>query len=279
MAIFALFSRFTMNVMYRAGITLVFLLCSICMFAQNKDKLFGGDAEKIKARNGFILMGNADFDAPGGDMAQRFGLSYRLGPGVLYKTSSNWLFGIKCDFILGSVVHQDSLMINIKDKYSKGDGSLYEFINNGGERIGVPVYERGYAIGLQVGKIIPFSDRYPDNGPILLGTVGFIQHKIDIYDKDKTIESLAGDYLKGYDRLTNGSFVEGYAGYVFFANNRLLNFTLGIDALFGFTQGRRDYLYDVMHSDNEKRLDVLFGLRGGWLIPIFKRKSEDILFE
>jgi len=59
----------------------------------------------------------------------------------------------------------------------------------------------------------------------------------------------------------------------------LLNFTIGVDALFGFTQDRRDYLYDVMRPDNQQRLDILFGLRGGWFIPIFKRKSEDILFE
>ncbi len=250
----------------------------VCCFGQDKDKLFG-DAPKVHARNGFILNGNGAFDIPGGDMAKRFGDSYRVGPAVLYKTTKNWIWGAKFDFILGGKVHQDSLMINIKDKYSTGDGSLYEFLNNQGERIGVPVYERGYAVGLEFGKIIPFSLRYPDNGLVLMGTVGFIQHKIDIYDKDKTVQQLRGDYLKGYDRLTNGSFVEGYVGYIFFSNNRLVNFTIGVDALFGFTQDRRDYLYDVMRPDNAQRLDVLFGLRGGWFIPIFKRKSEDLLFE
>jgi hypothetical protein len=253
-------------------------LLSMNVHAQDKDKLFG-NAEKVSARNGFILNVNGNFDIPGGDMAQRFGLSYRIGPGVLYKTASNWIFGVKCDFILGGDVHQDSLMSNIKDAYNGKDGKLYEFINNGGQRVGVPVYERGYAIGVSAGKIIPFSDRFPDNGLMLLATAGFIQHKIDIYDRDKTVEQLRGNYLKGYDRLTNGAFVEGYAGYVFFANNRLLNFTLGLDALFGFTQGRRDYLYDVMRPDNQQRLDVLFGIHGAWFVPMFKRKSEDMLFE
>jgi len=264
--------------MYKAIFTSFFLLLSISVLAQDDNKIFGTN-EKIIARSGFILTGNADFDIPGANMAQRFGISYRLGPGVLYKTSSNWLLGVKCDFILGGVVHQDSLMANIKDKYSVGDGSLYEFINNGGERIGVPVYERGYAVGIQVGKIINFNKYHPDNGLILLASSGFLQHKIDIYDKDKTVQQLSGQYLKGYDRLTNGIFVEGYAGYVFFSSNKLLNFTLGGDGLFGFTRGRRAYLYDVMRPDTGKRLDILFGLRGGWYIPMFKRKSEDMLFE
>ena len=246
---------------------------------QDKDLLFGPSSNDIKPKSGFILCGNADFDLPGAAMAQRFGASYREGPGILYKTTKNWFWGGKFDFINGDKVHQDSLMINIKDMYSNSGGSLYEFINNSGERIGVPIYERGYATGLSVGKLIPVNKLHPDNGLMLLTTAGFIQHKIDIYVKDKDIPQLQAQYLKGYDRLTNGVFVEQYAGYTFFSKYKLINFTLGLDALFGFTQGRRNYEYDVMHSDTEKRLDILFGLRGGWFIPMFHRKSEDLLFD
>jgi hypothetical protein len=60
---------------------------------------------------------------------------------------------------------------------------------------------------------------------------------------------------------------------------KLINFTLGADVLVGFTQGRRDYLYDVMRPDNAKRLGVLIGVRTGWFIPMFKRNSEDMMFE
>ena len=258
--------------------TTLFLLATLSAHGQDKEKLFGVD-ESIKRKHGFILNGNADFDIPAADMAKRFGLSYRLGPAVLYKTEKNWVFGAKFDFILGSKVNQDSLMINIKDKYSGSGGSVYEFINNSGERIGVPVYERGYAVGLSAGKIISFSKLHPDNGLMLLTTAGFIQHKIDIYVKDKDVPQLQANYLKGYDRLTNGLFVEEYAGYTYFSQYKLINFTLGVDALFGFTQGRRDYLFDVMRPDTAKRLDILFGLRGGWFIPMFRRKSEEISFQ
>jgi hypothetical protein len=91
--------------------------------------------------------------------------------------------------------------------------------------------------------------------------------------------SLRGRYLRGYDRLANGTFVEQYVGYAYFSSNKLINFTIGADILAGFTQGRRDYLYDVMRPDNAKRLDLLYGLRAGWFIPMFKRKSEDMIFE
>ena len=99
------------------------------------------------------------------------------------------------------------------------------------------------------------------------------------FDKDKAVPQLRGAYLKGYDRLTNGAFIEEYAGYTYFSKYQLVNFTIGLDALVGFTQGRRDYLYDVMRPDNAKRIDILYGLRAGWFIPMFKRKSEDLLFE
>jgi hypothetical protein len=259
-------------------IAVLFLFATVAVYGQAKDDLFG-PAAVLVARSGFILNGNGSFDIPGADMAKRFGLSYRIGPAVLYKTKSNWLFGAKCDFILGNTIKEDSLMINIIDKYSAHSGALYEFINAAGERVGIPVYERGYAIGLQAGKIINLYRSHPDDGIILLSTVGFIQHKINIYDRDKSVSQLSGAYLKGYDRLTNGTFVEQYAGYAYFSKHKLINFTLGVDALFGFTRGRRDYLYDVMRADNRQRLDILFGVRGGWFIPIFKRKSEDLLFE
>ncbi|MCW3122671.1 MAG: hypothetical protein JWQ38_2163 [Flavipsychrobacter sp.] len=258
--------------------TLLLLLSTVPVFAQNKDDLFAPGIAP-DTRHGFILNGNAAFDMPGGDMAKRFGNNYRLGPALLYKTSANWLFGAKFDFIIGSKIKEDSLMFNIRDKYSATSGQLYEFINSGGERIGVPVYERGYAVGVNAGKIFNFSKNHPDNGLVLLTTVGFIQHRINIYDKDKSVNQLRGDYIKGYDRLTNGSFIEQYVGYMYFSDSRLVNFTIGIDALFGFTQGRRDYLYDVRRADTKQRVDMLFGLRGGWFIPIFKRKSEDLLFE
>jgi len=258
--------------------TWLLLLGVVSAYAQDKDKLFGG-ALVPKSRHGVLISISGNADLPAADMAKRFGGSFRIGPDILYKTTSNWLIGAKCDFIFGNDIKQDSLMINIRDKYSGQSSNLYEFINGSGERVGVPVYERGYLIGLQVGKIISLTKNHPDDGITVIGSAGFIQHKIDIYNTNKDVPALQGDYLKGYDRLTNGLFVEGYAGYTHIDRHLLLNYTIGVDAMFGFTQGRRDYLYDVMHADTNQRLDILFGLRGGWFIPIFKRKSEDIMFK
>ncbi len=240
-------------------------------WAHAQDELFG--TPKREAKKGFVisLAGNLDF--PGGDMARRFGTSYRVGPSVFYKTRSNWLLGVKADFILGNKVEEPGFLQNIRTS----EGTL---ITTEGFRKPIETYERGYAIGLQFGKTINFSKTNPDNGLQLITSAGFIQHKIHIVTRNAgTIPQLQGDYKKGYDRLANGMYVEQYAGYVYYANNGLVNFTVGLDVLAGFTQGRRDYLFDVGRPGNDKRFDLLFGIRGAWFIPIFRRKSEEIFFE
>jgi len=120
---------------------------------------------------------------------------------------------------------------------------------------------------------------HPDNGWVLMTSAGFIQHKIDIFNSTKDIQQIRGVNLKGYDRLTNGSYIDQYLGYIYFSKTQLVNFTLGLDALFAVTQDQRAYLYDVMHSDSKQRLDMMFGIRAGWIFAIFKRKSEELNFE
>ncbi|MCB0700194.1 MAG: hypothetical protein KDC11_10110 [Chitinophagaceae bacterium] len=246
------------------------LLILMGIGAKAQDGLFA--TEKPEAKKGFVLGFNGAFDLPGGDMADRFGPSYRVGAQVFYKFKSNWVVGPKFDFIFGSLLREDSLMANIQDRYGS-------FIGQTGQRIGVTIGERGYMIGMQGGKIFPIGKNSADNGVLALTTVGFMQHKIFIRDRDGEISALRDDYLKGYDRLTNGWFLEQYVGYSYISKRNILNFHIGLDLVAGFTAGRRNWLYDVRRAGTDSRLDMLFGIRGGWYIPIFRHKSEDIFFE
>jgi hypothetical protein len=260
------------------SLLLLLIFSGFTLYTYAQSDLFG-PSENRNVRHGVVLNINGGYDMPAGDMANRFDNSWRIGPAVMYKSKKNWLIGARFDFITGRNVNEDSLMVNITDKYETGKRNLYSFINNSGQRIGVPVYQRGYATGITAGKIFSRSKDHPDNGLMLLTTVGFMQHRINIYDKDRTVEQLNDGLRKGYDRLTNGMYVGQYVGYVYFAQNKLINFSLGLDCMVGFTRGRRDYLYDVMRADNADRLDILIGIRGGWYLPIFSRKSEDLVFE
>jgi hypothetical protein len=227
---------------------------------------------KLPPRQGFLLGVNGNFDIPAGDMAKRFGLSYRLGPSIQYKTRKNWIFGLKAEFILGDGIREDSMFTGIVD----AEGT---FINQDGQRIGINRYERGFMAGVEAGKIINTSKKISDNGIVLLTGIGFMQHKILIQDKGESLQQLRGNYRKGYDRLTNGIYLEQYIGYLYLSDNGLINFHIGLDIAWGFTEGRRAYLFDVQRPGNDKRNDIFFGVRGGWYLPMFKRKSEEFYFE
>ena len=238
---------------------------------QAQEELFGKMDSVSHARSGFIIGVNSAFDIPAADMAKRFGLAYRLGPSIQYKTENNWMFGVKGEFMLSGNVNEDSLFYNIKDAYGG-------FINSSGQRTKVATYERGYIVGITAGKIFQIGKRNKDNGILVQSGIGFMQHKIKIFDKNNAIYALQGNYVKGYDRLANGLYIEQYVGYNYMSHKGYANFHIGLDIVAGFTQGRRDWLFDVMRPDNQKRLDVMFGIRGGWYIPIFKHKVEEMLF-
>ena len=244
-------------------------LLSMASFAQ-KD-LF--QSTKQPARKGFLLGANGNFDFAAGDMANRFGNNYRIGPSLQYKTLKNWIFGVKMDFINGDKVKNRSALFS-----GISDASGY-FFNQDGQRIGINVYERGYMAGLEFGYVYNTSKRVGDQGIMLLTGIGFMQHKILIQDKSESIFPLRGDYRKGYDHLTNGLYVEQYLGYLFMSHNGLVNFHAGLDIALGFTQGRRDFNFDTHTSGNDHRTDILVGIRGGWYLPFFKRKSEELFFE
>lgn len=249
------------------------LLQPLFLSAQTKtDKeIFGDIAPEGTAHSGVVFGFNGNLDFPFADMKDRFGTSYRVGPSILYKTKSNFFLGAKFDFILGGKINEDSVLYNVK----ADNGGI---IDKNGFLKNVGIFERGYAVGIQAGKLFSFDNFKKESGLMLLTGIGFIQHKINFVDKDETILPLLGKNEKRYDRLTNGWFVEQFAGYTHFGNSGFFNYHLGINALFGFTEGRRDYLYDVMRPGTDQRMDILFGIRGGWYIPIFKRNTEEIFY-
>lgn len=258
------------HILMKRIIFLLQIFCGISTLAWAQKDLF--EETKLPARKGFLLGVNAGFDMPAADLANRFGNSYRIGASMHYKTNKNFMFGVKLDFNNGNIIREDSLFYGIKDQSGT-------YINQDGQRLGINIFRRGIMAGFEAGYIFNISKTVSDNGIMLLTGVGFMQHKILLQDKSESILSLRGDYRKGYDRLTNGLYLEQYLGYFNISKNALINFHIGLNFAAGFTQGRRDFLYDVRRSGNDKRMDIMFGLKGGWYLPMFKSKSEELFFE
>lgn len=250
-----------------------FLLLTCCLISQ---AVFGQDDEDSSAHKAIAdHIWNIDalcgIDFPAADMAKRFGTSYRIGFGLKNKTSSNWIYGAKFEFIMGKQIKEDSLLYGVKT----ASGNV---IAQSGDLMNIGIFERGYQVGIQVGKILPIAMLNKNSGPMILVSTGFMQHRIKLFDKDLSFPQINDGYYKGYDRLTNGMYIDEFIGYNYFSTNKLVNVYAGFNMTQGFTKGRRDFLYDVMRTDNASRKDLLFGFKLGWVITIYRKSVEETYY-
>ena len=136
----------------------------------------------------------------------------------------------------------------------------------------VRVFERGYHISTTFGKIFSFRKPNPNSGIMVTAGPGFIQHKIRIEPIGNTVPQLEDEYLKGYDQLTNGLELRECIGYAYFSNVQLVNFFFGFEFIQGFTENRRDHNFDNPEHTEGKRLDLMYGIKLGWVLPLYKKK-------
>ena len=211
------------------------------------------------------------FQFPGGDLPDRFGTSSAIGPGFLVKSGSNWLFGIDANFIFGNKLNEDSLLNNLLTS----DGYI---INEAGEYADIGLFERGFYASGKIGKIIPIFGSNKNSGLMILFGGGYLQHKIRIEVKDNNAAQLRGDYKKGYDRLSDGFQVNEFIGYMHIGETRLANFFIGLEFVQAWTENRRSMNFDLMRRDDTKRLDMLTGIKVGWIFPLRKSMPKDFYY-
>jgi hypothetical protein len=217
-----------------------------------------------------MIAAQGAFQFPGGDMAKRFGPDGTIGASFYYKTASNWLLGGEFNFIFGGTVKEDPLRpLETRDSFMIALGGTPQVIN---------YYERGYTTFAKLGKIFPKFGPNMNSGIFLKGGVGFIQHKIKYYWTGDGPPQLHGDYVKGYDRLTNGLAITESAGYMHLSNKNFLNFSAELELIQGFTQNRRSWDFDLMAQDTRQRLDLFYGIKLIWYVPLYGKNSGEISY-
>lgn len=209
------------------------------------------------------------YQVPGGDMEYRFGDNHNIGFGFHIKSKTNWYYGVQGTYITGNrVIQEKGFLSNLKV-----EGGYV--LDNDGQFAKVSLQQRGFTITADGGYLFPVLGPNRNSGILVFGGVGLLQHKIRIEHQDSEISQLEGEYLKGYDRLTNGLVLHQFAGYYYMSNYKLVNFYIGIEGWQGFTQSRRDFNFDTQMKDDAKRLDMLYGIRAGWVLHLYKRMSTD----
>lgn len=213
---------------------------------------------------------------PGRDMATRFGFSSTVGVAYMHKTKSNWYLGFDADFLFGDQVREEGILAPISTGPDANGNSFV--IDGNGTYAEIHMYERGFIFMPRFGRLLPLFGPNPNSGLLITLGGGFMQHKIRIEDRDNRTPQLQGDMKKGYDRLTNGFAWQQFIGYMHLGNRHMVNFFAGIEMVEGFTRNRRLVNYDTGLQDLTKRLDMLYGLRAGWIIPFYRRAPEKVYF-
>lgn len=231
---------------------------------------FVGKAQ-IDSAQAIPLVGiNLGGQLPGGDLASRFGPNLSLGLGFMYKTKKNWIYGIAGNYMFGRNVRED-VVSNLKT-------STGYVVDNAGYQADLRITERGLGVHLQLGKVLNVANTNPNSGLMVIIGAGVLQHKVNLYDGQQQIAAIKGSMRYGYDRLTLGFSISEFVGYLFLSENKLLNFYVGVEGVQAVTKSLRKVNYDTGLPDTRRRLDMLTGLRLGWILPLYKRKPRDFYY-
>jgi hypothetical protein len=220
------------------------------------------------------------FQLPAGDVADRYGYNSTIGVGAMIKTSKNYLFSFGANYIFGNKIQNaDTIMWMVETQSG-------HIIDGNGTYALFALYERGYSFNFRFGKILNVLNPNPNSGLLLMGGIGFLTHRMKIDNQHRTAPQISDDYAKGYDRFTGGIALSEFVGYFFMGKHRLANFYAGFELYQAFTKSLRSRVFDqvvydsnsetykVVGKDNNSYLDLFFGIKVGWMLPVYRRAPD-----
>ncbi len=219
-----------------------------------------------------IVYGAYGFHFLGGDIADRFGPSSTIGAGLGYKTKGNMYFGAEYNYLWGGKVKGGN---EILAEILTSDGQI---ISQSGEYAIFQYMQRGHMINAEVGKLFPVFSSNPNSGIMLKLGLGYLQHRMFVSVQENTALQLRDDYKKGYDRLTSGFSLTQFVGYMFLGDTRIWNFYGGLEFSQAWTKNRRDWNFDTRAKDDSQKLDLFFGIKIGWVIPLYRQAPQDYYY-
>lgn len=210
-----------------------------------------------------------------GDLADRYDFFHHVGFSSGYKFANKFYVGLAGNFMFGrrmSFTHQ-SLFGHLMD--DKGN-----ITDQNGDNATILLFSRGFNANVEVGRLFSILSPNENSGILFKLGAGYLNHRIRIESNNHVVPSLELDYKKGYDRLTTGINTSQFLGYLLMSDNSFLNFYAGFYLQEGFTKNRRPIFYDQpdIPVSQDTRLDIQYGFKVGWLIPVYKRKPREFYY-
>lgn len=215
---------------------------------------------------------NAGYYIPAADMSERFGLNASVGGAFNIKNKKNWTFGCSYNYIFGDDVKNERTYLS---SILVEDGFI---IDGNGQYAEINLMERGWNVFLSAGKIIPVVKRNRNSGIWINTGFGLLEHRILINNPLNLAPQIKGDYKKGYDKLSNGFALNQFVGFIWMNKKSIFNTYAGLNVTAAWTENRRSYDFVIAQKPNEKRFDMIIGIKVGWVIPVYRRTPDPFYY-
>lgn len=229
--------------------------------------------KKQQSAQAWLIKPSFALQFPGGDMADRFGNSASIGLGVGYKFPGNWQLAVDGQWMFGNKVQ------NLQQLLKPVLTDRGRILNQTGNYADVSVVQRGTFGSLDVGKTLNLLSANANSGVSLEAGVGYLIHWIDISNSGNDAPQINDEYAKGYDHLSGGLMLKQSLGYTYLSTNRRVNFRFSFEIIEAFTENWRGYSYSTGQEINESRLDLLYGFRFQWILPIYKSETSEYFYD
>lgn len=212
---------------------------------------------------------------PDRDFAKRFSNFNGIGFGVMLKTKHNLAFSGEGNYHFSSTIKPNSYLANLTNNVSA-------ISNSAGYPSSVSLGMRGFNIGGKIGYLLSLSHKNRNSGLVFLVGGSLVMHKVHIATTRNEVPGLTPEKKAGYDRYSSGWAISQFVGYQFQSINRSYNFYIGFDLMQAYTYNRRKFNYDERQFDTGLHRDDYYGIKVGWMIPIYlntKTNDDEFIFK
>ncbi len=226
------------------------------------------DQGQIQSAKGFLFSPHWSHQYLSGDLSDRFYNFNSIGLSALYKTKSNFQFGLEYDWYFGDKVKDSSIFFGIT-------GPSGFIIDQNGDFSVIRMRVKGNYLTANFGYLLAIDKTTPNSGIFFSVGTGFMQHKIDIFSSEITIPQINDEYEAGYDRLAYGFASKQYIGYQYLVDHNRFHLKAGVEFNQGFTKGRRSWNYSTNSPGTENRFDQTIALKFGIIVPVYTKDAAD----